>query len=57
MGQEFLDYAGIEHLNPAGVWGRPSRATPEAGRDALEETVRAQVAYVRWVFERLDRGG
>lgn len=57
VGQELLDYAGIEHLNPAGVWGRPSRATPEAGRDALEETVRAQVAYVRWVFERLDRGG
>ena len=53
VGQEFLDYAGMERWHPAGVWGRPSRASGETGRDRLGERVRAQVAYVRWAFRTL----
>jgi creatinine amidohydrolase len=53
VGQEFLDYAGVDALSRAGVWGRPSQASGEAGRAQFEDAARAQAAYVRWVLGRL----
>lgn len=53
VGQEFLDYVGLDATTAEGVWGRPARASAEAGRRALEERVRSQVEYVRWALGRL----
>ncbi len=59
LGQEFLDYVGMDRITRAGVWGRPSHASAEAGERQFAERVRARVAYVRWALDRLealDRG-
>jgi creatinine amidohydrolase len=36
VGREFFDYLYLPRLSPAGVWGRPSRASAQAGRQTLE---------------------
>ncbi len=54
FGQEFLDYAGMEKTTRTGVWGLPSKASPDLGQERLEERVRKQAEYVRWAFAKLD---
>jgi creatinine amidohydrolase len=53
VGREFLDYALIGQISPSGVWGKPSLASVEKGRRALDARVRSVVS---WVRETLDAG-
>jgi creatinine amidohydrolase len=55
VGREFLDYALIGQISPSGVWGKPSLASVEKGRRALDLRVRAVVAWVRETLESVAR--
>ena len=49
----FLDWAPFERLAPSGVWGRPSLASAEKGRLALDAAVRGTVRYIQESFDFL----
>jgi len=49
----YLDFVAFEKLCPAGVWGRPSLASAEKGRQALEAAVERTVAYIEESFAHL----
>ncbi|KPJ62389.1 MAG: hypothetical protein AMS15_04070 [Planctomycetes bacterium DG_23] len=53
-GREFLDYVGIGGTCPDGVWGKPSQATAEKGKERFEAAIKANVEYIRETFARLD---
>jgi creatinine amidohydrolase len=55
VGQEFLDYAFISAVSPAGIWGTPSLASAEKGQRAATLSVERIVSYVRATFADLDR--
>jgi len=55
VGQEFLDYVGLDKTTRTGIWGVPSQASPDAGRERLRTSARRQAEYVRWVFRKLDQ--
>jgi len=52
-GKEYLDYLSFEKLCPGGVWGRPSLASAEKGRRALEVAVERTVTYIEESFAHL----
>jgi creatinine amidohydrolase len=54
VGREFLDYVGMRAVAPTGVWGTPSTATPEMGKENIDDMVRQIVDYARDTFARLD---
>ena len=41
-------------VSRAGVWGYPSRATAEKGRELVEQTVRTQADYIMDTISRLE---
>ena len=45
-----FDLVGIHGVSPQGVWGYPSKARAEKGRDDLQQKVADTVAYVKTVF-------
>jgi creatinine amidohydrolase len=45
-----FDLVGIQGVSPQGVWGYPSRASSEKGRNDLQQKVKDTVAYVETVF-------
>ena len=47
-----FDLVGIGGVSPQGVWGYPSRGTPEKGRKDLAKDVAAAAAYIRGVFSK-----
>ncbi len=47
VGREWMDYAFLLEFSPSGVWGRPSRATADKGRDYLTAWVRTCVQHVK----------
>jgi creatinine amidohydrolase len=49
----YLDFAPFKELAPGGVWGQPDEATAEKGRQALEVSVAATVAYIERTFALL----
>ena len=51
-----FDLVGIGGVSPQGVWGYPSRATPEKGKADLEARVDLSEAYVRRILDRLEKG-
>lgn len=55
VGREYLDYAFISALGPAGVWGRPSRASAAKGERAAVVGVERIVRYVRETLAAIDR--
>lgn len=52
-GKEYLDYVDFEKLCPGGVWGRPSLASAEKGKRALEVAVRRTAEYIEESFAHL----
>jgi creatinine amidohydrolase len=46
----YLEFAPFASLSPTGVWGRPSQASAEKGRLAVEAAVRASVEYINWTL-------
>jgi creatinine amidohydrolase len=54
LGQEFLDYVGMDLATSQGVWGRPSEATAQLGEERMAERVRRQAEYVRWALRKID---
>lgn len=50
-----LDSTPLAQVAPNGVWGRPSEASAEKGKRALEAVVDATTAYIRQTFDQLDR--
>ena len=53
-GREYLDYVGMRAVSPTGIWGNPSKATPEGGRRSLDETCARMVDYARRTFRRIE---
>ena len=49
----YLEYLPLPKLCPDGVWGRPSLASAEKGRRALEVAVRRVVEYIENSFAQL----
>ncbi len=43
----YLEFAPFVSLSPTGVWGRPSQASAEKGRLAVEAAVNASVDYIK----------
>lgn len=50
----FLDFAPLGRLSPSGVWGRPSLATADKGRRALDAAVSATVRYIGSTLSSLE---
>ena len=55
VGREFLDYALIGQISPIGVWGKPSLASVEKGRRALNLRIGSVVAWVRETLDAVSR--
>jgi creatinine amidohydrolase len=53
VGREFFDYLYLPHLSPAGVWGQPSQATAQAGRETLERRAERIAALALRAFEEI----
>jgi creatinine amidohydrolase len=53
LGKEYLDFVAFQKLSPHGVWGKPSLASAEKGRQALEIAVQRTVAYIEDSFAHL----
>jgi creatinine amidohydrolase len=51
---EFFDYLDISALTESGVWGKPSQASPEKGKAALDLMVEKTVQYIRRTFRQID---
>lgn len=51
----YLDFRPFAQLSPSGVWGRPSQASAEKGRRALEAAVSATVDYIERTLATLAR--
>ncbi len=54
-GREFIDYVGMGGVTPTGLWGAPSKASPESGRDMLEEAAKRTAEYIRTAFAEIER--
>jgi creatinine amidohydrolase len=52
-GKEYLDYVAFKKLCPGGVWGKPSLASADKGKRALEVAVERTVAYIEESFAHL----
>lgn len=53
LGAAYGDALPFDALCPKGVWGRPSRASVELGRLALEAAVGGTVRYIEETFDEL----
>ena len=53
VGREYLDYVPFASLCPGGVWGRPSLASAEKGKRAMDVAVERTVAYIKDCLSRL----
>jgi creatinine amidohydrolase len=54
VGREFLDYAFISALSPAGVWGYANKGTAQKGEAALAAQVSSIAEAARRTFDALD---
>ncbi|MGQ9630063.1 MAG: creatininase family protein [bacterium] len=54
VGQEYLDYVGIEANSPKGVWGEPTLASKELGEKNMKEAVERQVEYIRATLAKVE---
>jgi len=50
-----FDFTGIGGVTPQGVWGYPSKSTPEQGRREVEEKVERTLDYLDRAFSAADR--
>jgi len=50
-----LDFVGMAGVSPHGVWGYPSRSTPEAGRKYIEAHAGEAASYIAKTFADLDK--
>ena len=53
LGREYLDYTDFRKLSPSGVWGVPSKADEQMGRERTAEWAKRSAEYVHKTFERL----
>ncbi len=54
-GREFIDYVGMGGVTPTGLWGAPSKASADSGRDMFEEVVKRTAEYIRTAFVEIER--
>ncbi len=54
-GREFIDYVGMGGVTPTGLWGAPSKASAESGREMFEEAARRTADYIRSAFAEIER--
>lgn len=55
--QEYLDYVGLKVLSEHGHWGRPSQASPEKGKESMDDAIESTVSYIKRTFRKLDELG
>jgi len=55
--REYLNYASIFRYSPHGVWGYPSKGSPETGKRMVELFAEAAEAYVKEVFGMMEDKG
>jgi creatinine amidohydrolase len=53
VGKGYLDYVDFGALCPGGVWGRPSLASADKGKQALDAAVQRTVEYIEESFAHL----
>ncbi|MBI3943945.1 MAG: creatininase family protein [Chloroflexi bacterium] len=51
---DYFDYLPIRHVSPEGVWGKPSLATAEKGKQALEIMVEKTATAIIQTFQYFD---
>jgi len=49
--RSYIDYFGIKGLSRCGVWGLPSKASPEKGKQIFETLVRKSLEYIKDVLK------
>jgi len=52
--QEYIDYVGLKVLSEKGHWGRPSQASSEKGKEAIDDAIESAVSYIKRTFEKLE---
>jgi len=55
QGREFFDYTGLAAVSPTGLWGAPSKASPEQGEQLLRNATQRAVDYIKRTFAEIDR--
>ena len=53
LAPNYLDFAPLKKIAPAGIWGKPSEASAEKGARALDLVVQATVNYIETTFRQL----
>lgn len=48
-----LNYDSILRLSPAGIWGKPTLATAEKGKEMFDRMVDYSISYIEEIFEYL----
>ena len=51
--KQYLDFVAFRALCPGGVWGRPSLASAEKGKQAMEAAIQRTVQYIEESFAQL----
>jgi creatinine amidohydrolase/Fe(II)-dependent formamide hydrolase-like protein len=54
--REYVDYRGLKTVSNQGHWGKPSKATPEAGAGFYKAMIEKTRAYVDWALELFPGG-
>lgn len=55
QGREFFDYTGLAAVSPTGLWGVPSKASPEQGEQLIREAAQRAAEYINNTFAEIDR--
>ena len=55
VGQEYLDYVGIDKTTPTGIWGMPTQSSAEYGEEKLSEGVERAAKYIQATFDKLQK--
>jgi len=53
VGKDCMDFVAFDRICPGGVWGRPSLATAEKGKHALDAAIRHTVEYIELTHAQL----
>jgi creatinine amidohydrolase len=53
LGQEFLDYVGLDKTTKAGAWGSPGAATVEKGEQIMKGRIQKSLEYIRYAIKKV----
>ena len=53
LGREYLDYTDFRKLSPTGVWGMPTKADGNVGKERAADWAKRSAEYIRATFQKL----